>query len=140
MQLEDGYLIVLLRDEAKAFFGHREDQARLDYINEMLANEETKKLSLNGQWQSIHDALGGVVIEASVLSQCVLGGRSMHQGDDYFVFLVRPDVVGFIAQQGAQIDEAHLASEHLELAKQVVGLYVVAAELSAAMVFVAKKP
>lgn len=139
MQLEDGLLIVLPRDEAKAFFGHREDQARLDFINEMVAKDDTKTLGLSGSWQALHDALADVKIDDSVLAQCLLGGRPMHRGDDYHVCLVRPDVVGFIAQQGAQLDDSHLATESHTQAKAVVDLYKTAAELGGAMVFIAKR-
>ena len=139
MQLEDGLLIVLPRDEAKAFFGHRENQARLDFINEMIAKEETKTLGLSGNWQALHDAMTAVELADSVLAQCLLGGRPMHQGDDYHVCLVRPDVVGFIAQQASQLDVPHISEDLLEQAKSIAAIYKTAAELGGAMVFVAKR-
>lgn len=139
MNLEDGYLIVLPRDEAKQFFGQREDQARLDFVNELFSKEDTKSLCLNGNWLALHTALEGAPIADSVLAQCLLGGRPLHQGDDHHVCLVRPDVVGFIAQQGARLEEPHVGTELWETSQATIGLYKEAAEIGAAMVFVAKR-
>ncbi len=138
MKLEDGYLFVLERDAAKTFFGHRDDQTRLDFIQELLGQDEVVKQSLTGQWQAVHDALAAVEIEDSVLSQCVLGGRPMHQGDDYSVCLVRPDVVQFIADQSKQLASAGLPENVVDLATSTGEIYQEAANRRGAVVFVAK--
>ena len=138
MQLADGYLVVLPRDEAKAFFGYKEDQPRLDFLNELLAKDEAKKLGCQGKWQSLHDAFAAASIEDSVLGQCILGGRPLHRGDDYHVCLVRPDVVRFIADQGAKLAETDIDAALWDSVQSVIGLYKEAAELRGAMVFVAK--
>lgn len=138
MNLEDGYLIVLERDNAKAFFAHREDEPRLEFVNELLGNADVPKTSLQGKWQSLHDALAAVEIDDSVLAQCVLGGRPMHQGDDYHVCLVRPDVVQFIAEQSKSVDLATLG-EVSDLAKEAFAAFLQAVELRAAVVFAAKR-
>ena len=139
MQLEDGYLVVLSRDQAKVFFGQREDQPRLAFLQELLASSDTCRLCLDGRWQALHDALSALAIEDSLLSQCILGGRPLHQGNDYHVCLVRPDVVRFIADQAHQIDESSVEASQLDLCQAVLGIYKEAAELAGAMVFVAKK-
>lgn len=139
MNLEDGYLLVLPRDEAKQFFGHREDQARLDFVNDLLTNVETNSLCLDGTWQALHTALAGVPIDDSVLAQCILGGRPLHQGEDHHVCLVRPDVVGFIAQQGEQLEQTLVGPDLWEKTKATINLYKAASENGAAMVFVAKR-
>ena len=137
MKLENGYLIVLPRDDAKQFFGLREDHARLDFVKELLTKDETESLSLHGKWQELHNALEGVPMEDSVLAQCILGGRPMHQGNDHHVCLVRPDVVGFIAQQGAQLEKPQVGADLWESSHAIMGLYKAAAGIGAAMVFVA---
>lgn len=137
MQLEDGYLIVLPRDEAKAFFGNREDEARLNFIEELLAKENVQRLSLQGKWQTCHDSLAAIDIPDSMLGQCLLGGRPMYGGNEYHIFLVRPDIVGFIAQQGNSIDVSGVSSDVQQDIRSIVQLYATAAELGGAMVFVA---
>ena len=138
MQLEDGVLIVLPRDEAKAFFGHRQDDARLQFIGELMANDSIPKLSCNSKWQAVHDLLAGIELESSVLGQAILGGRPLHQGDDYHVCLVRPDVVGFICDQAKQLTEARCGDLWPEVS-ELVATYGKAAEVGGAMVFVSKK-
>ena len=137
MQLDDGYLIVLPRDEAKAFFGNREDKARLTFLQELLANENVQRLCLDGKWQTYHDTLAAIDIPDSMLAQCLLGGRPMYGGSEYQVFLVRPDIVGFIAQQGSSIDETSVSSDLRQDIQSIIKLYATAAELGGAMVFVA---
>jgi|GEM_PF-2707491 len=139
MNLEDGYLIILERDNAKAFFGHRDDADRLEFINELLSNADVPKTSLQGKWQALHDSLAAIEIEDSVLAQCVLGGRPMHQGDDFHVCLVRPDVVQFIAEQSKSVDLSPLDDEVSDLAKATFETFSKAVELRAAVVFAAKR-
>lgn len=138
MQLEDGYLVILPRDQAKLFFGKRDDQERLQFLNEWLASGASSKYGCEGQWQALHEVFSNVNIENSFLTQCILGGRPMHQGDDYHVCLVRPDVVRFIADQGEQIDATQIEAAIFEQVRAVLGFYRAAAELTGAVVFVAK--
>ena len=135
MNLADGYLLKLPRDQAKPFFGLRDDASRLDFLNESLAKDDAGKLGLDGAWQAIHDNLSSVSMVDSVLSQCILGGRPMHAGDDHHIFLVRPDVVGFIAQQGSQLGDQF--DSMTSSAQAVLHFYKEAAEAKAAVVFVA---
>jgi len=138
MQLEDGYLIVLPRAEAKAFFGHRQDDARLNYIQELLANDEIPRTNCGGKWQAIHNAMNGTTIDESMLGQAILGGRPLHQGDDHHVCMVRPDIVGFICEQAKQLEDGFGGEVSAEI-KSVVETFNKAAEVGGAMVFVAKK-
>lgn len=142
VKLEDGYLIVLPRDEAKAFFGYREDEARLQFIHELLGNEEVGRLHCNGKWLALQAAFEQVNFDDSLLAQCLLGGRAMHQGDDYHVCLVRPDIVGYITKQAdtnSAVIQASSFGDLKDLAESVLGFYEQAAKLRGAMVFVAKK-
>lgn len=138
MQIEDGYLIVLPRAEAKAFFGHRQDDARLAYIHELLANDEIRRMNCGGKWQAIHDAFEGSTIDESVLGQAILGGRPLHQGDGHHVCLVRPDIVGFICEQAKQLDDDFGGEVSTEI-KTAIETFNKAAEVGGAMVFVAAK-
>ncbi len=138
MQLDDGYLIVLPRAEAKAFFGHRQDDARLEYIQELLENDEIPRMSCGGKWQAIHDALESSTIDESMLGQAILGGRPLHQGDDHHVCLVRPDIVGFICEQAKQLEDGFGGDVASEI-ESVIETFGKAAEIGGAMVFVTTK-
>lgn len=138
MQLDDGVLIVLPRNEAKTFFAYRDDTARLEFIEELLQNDTISKFGCDGQWNAIHDTLSGIALEDSVLGQAILGGRPLHQGDDYHVCLVRPDVVGYLCEQAKQVDVSDLA-DLAEAVRGVFEIYRTAAELRAAMVFAVKR-
>ena len=139
MSLKPGVLIVLERDDAKTFFGQREDAPRLKYLEDLLSRSGVVWTSLNGNWQATHDALCGIEVDESFLDQCLLGGRPLHQGDDYHVVLVRPDVVAFIAGQLSQIDESKLVPEVVQDVKAVSETYRTAAERRAAVVFAAER-
>ncbi len=138
MQFDDGYLVVLERDPAKEFFGHRDNDARLAFLTETLQGD-APSIPLEKKWQPLHDALVAVELEDSVLGQCILGGRPMHRGDDFHVCMVRPDIVGFVAQQAAQVDTSKLDDDIAELANSTLNLFKTAAQQRAAVVFVAKR-
>ena len=137
MKLEDGLVIVLPRDEAKAFFGFREDGPRLQFIQELVQNDAIPKASCDGQWQAIHDYLSQLEVDQSFLGQVILGGRPLHQGDDYHVCLVRPDVVGFIQQQLQSLNFENVPFR--EALTSVVTMFEQAANARGATIFVAKR-
>lgn len=138
MSLKQGVLIVLERDDAKAFFGQREDAARLEFINAALERADIVAKSLSGNWQATHEALTSIDLEESFLDQCILGGRPMHQADDYRIVLVRPDIAAFIAEQLTQIEESSLPPGVVDDVKVVAEAYKTAAERKAAVVFAAQ--
>lgn len=138
MQFDDGYLVVLEREPAKEFFGHRDNDARLAFLTETLQGD-AQSIRLEKKWQQLHDALVAIEMEDSMLSQCILGGRPMHRGDDFHVCMVRPDIVGFIAQQAGQVETAKLDDDIAKLAKSTFELFKTAAEQRAAVVFVARR-
>lgn len=138
MQLKNGMLLVLPRSEARTFFSHKDDATRLEFINELIAKPSVPRLDCEGKWQELHDQLAKIPLESSMLDQAILGGRPVHQGDDYHICLVRPDVVGFIAELGAGLKESQCELLWAEILK-VIAIYQQAADLQAAMVFVAKR-
>ena len=137
MLLEDGVLLGLPRDEAKSFFGFREDGPRLEFIKELLENDAIIRTTCQGKWENLHAALSQTAIASSFLSQAILGGRPFYQGEAYHVILVRPDVVGFIHKQLQDIS----LNEYGDLAPtlhSVSEFYSQAAAAQQAVVFVAK--
>jgi hypothetical protein len=61
-------------------------------------------------WDAIHRALSDGTLEADggefPLNRAILGGRWLHEGDDYIVVLVEKRDVPAVARALAQIDEA----------------------------------
>lgn len=139
MSLTAGFLVVLPRAEAKVLFGKKEDDSLIDYVNELLTAETTRKVGCQGKWQQLHDTLAGIQREDSVLSQCILGGRPLHHGDEYHVCMVRPDVVRYVVDQGAQLDEPQVGPELWELTQAALGLYGEAAKVGGAVIFIARR-
>lgn len=140
MQFQDGLLIILPKDEAKAFFGFRDDAARLSFLQQLLDSDRIHKASCAGEWQAVHDHLAAVAVsaETSFLSQAILGGRPMQQGGTHVIALVRPDIVGFISQQLQEIslDTPEPLADTL---RAVAAVYAQATADRAAMVFVAQR-
>ena len=138
MLLEEGVLFVLPRDEAKMFFGFRQDEPRLQYVRELIENDTIVKSSCAGKWQALHDHLVNVELDQSFLGQAILDGRAVHQGDDHHVILVRPDVVAFIDQQFQRLAMDRFGNL-TPLVQQVAGIYQQAAATRDAVVFAAKR-
>jgi hypothetical protein len=60
-------------------------------------------------WDAIHRCLGGgsLTFETSGPGhQCILGGRQLHQGDDYIVSFLTPAQVQAVAAKVASFDES----------------------------------
>ncbi len=108
-----GYHIALGREHAKRLFGLKEDQAILQFLEELKADPAMKKsgrlLDSGTAWDAIHRCLTEGELDASAgdfpLSHAVLGGKQLHQGDDYAAVLVRPDMTRFIADALAEVGE-----------------------------------
>ena len=107
-KLKDGHLIVLPREEAKSYFSCRTDDARLEFVQQRLVSKTAETLNCEGIWEPLQRALTNAAPSDSVLSQCLLGGRPMHLGDSHVVLMVRPDVVGQIADELESLTEADL--------------------------------
>jgi hypothetical protein len=113
---------------------------------QQLGSADGVQVDCQSIWSELHDVFQKLNAENSALDQCILGGRSMHQGD-FHVALVRPDVVRALAGQLAAIAEAEFrsswpADEHEDawrLCENIKDLYAKAAEQGDAVVFVASK-
>ena len=133
-----GHVIVLPRDEAKSFFGQKEDATRLEFLADLLKRDGTIQASLDGKWKACHEAFASIE-NAQGLEHCLLGGRDLHQGEDYHVCLVRPDIVRSLASElsGVQTDDS--VAEFLPQIAQLASVYEAAAKVGGAIVFVAQK-
>lgn len=108
-----GYHIALGREHAKRLFGLKEDQAILQFLEELKASPEMRKsgrlLDTGTAWDPIHRCLTEGELDPAggdfPLNHAVLGGKQLHQGDDYAAVLIRPDMTRFIADALAEVEE-----------------------------------
>jgi hypothetical protein len=118
-----GYHIALGRDHAKRLFGLKEDQAILKFLEELKASPEMKKsgrlLDTGTAWDAMHRCLSEGELDPTAgdfpLNHAVLGGKHLHQGDDYAAVLVRPDMTRFIADALAEVDEDEFRKKFMAL-------------------------
>jgi hypothetical protein len=108
-----GYHIALAREHAKTLFGIKDDAALLKFLDELKARPDMKKsgrvLDTGILWNPIHRCLTEGELDPAggdfPLNTAVLGGKSLHQGSDYYAILIRPDMTRFIADALADVDE-----------------------------------
>ena len=104
---QDAHLLMLDRDTAKQFFGFRDDEQRLAYLNDLKATAES--VDLGAHWPTLHRCLGDGSLDANAcvppLGDALLGGRQMHQGPDAIVSMLRPDMVPVVAEALAAKDQ-----------------------------------
>ncbi len=121
-----GYHIALGREHAKRLFGLKEDQAILQFLEELKADSAMKKsgrvLETGTAWDAIHRCLTEGELDPAggdfPLSHAVLGGKPLHQGDDYAAVLVRPDMTRFIADALDEIEEDDVREKFFALNPQ----------------------
>jgi hypothetical protein len=118
-----GYHIALGREHAKRLFGLKEDQAILQFLEELKADRDIKKsgrlLDTGTAWDAIHRCLTEGELDPAAgdfpLNHAVLGGKQLHQGTDYAAVLVRPDMTRFIADALAEVEEDEFRKKFLAL-------------------------
>jgi hypothetical protein len=108
-----GYYIALSRDHAKRVFANKDDATLPPLIAEFKSDKALKAnsqiLEVKRTWDAIHRCLteGTLDVEAGDFprNHVVLGGKKLHNGDDYVAVVVRPDMVTFIAEALHEIKE-----------------------------------
>ncbi len=140
--MESGYLLSLDRDDARELFGYKTDEEVASFCQSKLQGDEDVVCKLGQQWQDFETSLSdyAATLEderaAAILSQLLAGGRSLYQGSDKVVRLVRPDVAALAAdllqgfQQSLPADSGSGA-----LATQVQSLFSQSSQTRKAVVF-----
>jgi hypothetical protein len=108
-----GYHIALGREHAKRVFGIRDDDALLQFLEELKTSSEMKRsgrlLDTGMLWDPIHRCLTEGELDPAggdfPLNHAVLGGKQLHNGSDYVAALIRPDMTRFIADALEELDE-----------------------------------
>jgi len=118
-----GYHIALGREHAKRLFGLKQDQEILRFLEELKGSAEMKKsgrlLDCGTAWDAIHRCLTEGELDPAAgdfpLNHAVLGGKRLHQGSDHAAVLIRPDMVRFIADALAEVDETDFRQKYFSL-------------------------
>jgi hypothetical protein len=108
-----GYHIALSREHAKRLFGQKDDENLRKFLDELIADPGMKKsgrlFDSGTHWGAIHRCLSEGELDPAAgdfpLSHVILGGKQLHQGNDYVASLVRPDMTNFVADAIGELAE-----------------------------------
>jgi hypothetical protein len=108
-----GHHIALSREHAKRVFANKDDASLPPLIAELLGDKSLKAnsqiLDVKRTWDAIHRCLTEGTLDPEAgefpLNHVILGGKKLHNGDDYIAVVVRPDMVTFIAEGLREVKE-----------------------------------
>lgn len=124
-----GYHIALAREHAKTLFGIKDDAGLRKFLDDLKQRPDMKKsgrvLDSGTLWDPIQRCLTDGELDPGggefPLDHAVLGGKQLHQANDYAAVLVRPDMTRFIADALAEIDEEDLRKKFFALKPESYG-------------------
>ena len=110
-------LLAVGRENAKALFSAREPELLRSFL-EAYQYEPDQRLDVGENWNSVNDCLQAIGVEneqlAMPLSMIFDGGRCLLNEPPQHVYLVRPDVVGFLSTILAELNlEKATASDEI---------------------------
>ena len=127
-----GVLIELPRDQAKTFFSTKGDEAVLEFVQNMLANDQANCLNTEGSWKELAKAFG----DEPPMAWCFTAGRPMHPGESHNIMLIRPDMVGHVATNLSSATLSELAGEsHVAMLEKLRDHFDAGAKAGSAMIF-----
>ena len=111
-----GFHIALSREHAKRLFGQKDDENLRKFLDELITSPEMKKtgrlFDSGCTWDAMHRCLTEGELDPAggefPLNHAVLGGKQLHQGNDYVAALIRPDMTTFIAEALGDVKEEDL--------------------------------
>lgn len=118
-----GAYIVLQREDAKELFAQQDD-ASVRAVAERLRSSQKHRdedlvLDCGIHWDPIHRALTDGTLDRDggefPLDHCVLGGRRLHQGDDFEAILIRPDIVPHVTEGLHDLKRQEFAERYMAL-------------------------
>ena len=116
-----GVYFALTADEESALLAASSDEDVLEILQEEIEerwNEEWLA-ETDKAWDALHRCLGDgtLALDATPLAKCVLGGRQLHDGDDYIVsYLTALEVKSLVAPLD-QLDDRWFAARYATLAE-----------------------
>jgi len=119
----EGAYVVLTRDDAKALFGMEGDEAVRGFMEKLRTSPKHREADLvldcGTAWDPIHRVLtdGTLSYNADEFpnDHCVLGGRRLHEGLDFEVIMVRPDIVILVAESLHKMKRAEFSAKFMAL-------------------------
>lgn len=91
----------------------KDDENLRKFLKELVSSAEMKKsgrvFDSGDLWDPLHRCLTEGELDPTAgefpLNHAVLGGKQLHQGNDYVAALVRPDMANFVAEALADVKE-----------------------------------
>lgn len=125
----EGAYVVLTRNDAKDLFAMEGDEAVRGFIEKLRNSPKHREADLvlecGKAWDPIHRVLtdGTLSRESDDFpnDHCVLGGRRLHEGADFEVIMVRPDIVILVAESLHKMKRAEFSEKYLALDPEQYG-------------------
>ena len=119
----EGTYIVLTRNDAKELFGLNGDEAVRSFVENLRTSEKHREADLvldcGTAWDPIHRVLTDGTLSHDTddfpNDHCVLGGRRLHEGKDFEVIMVRPDIVILVAESLHKMKRAEFSEKYMAL-------------------------
>ena len=128
------------REDAKALFSAREPESLRSFLEDY-QYEPDQRLDVGENWNLVNDCLQAIGVEneqlAMPLSMAFDGGRPLLKEPPQHVYLVRPDVVGFLSTILGDLDleEATSSDEIRQELMRLREFYVQAAKSLQCVIF-----
>lgn len=125
----EGAYVILTRDDAKGLFGMKGDEAVRGFAEKLRTSPKHQEADLvldcGTAWDPIHRVLTDGTLSHNAdefpNNHCVLGGRRLHQGADFEVIMVRPDIVVLVAVSLYKMKRAEFSEKYLALDPEQYG-------------------
>jgi hypothetical protein len=117
-----GVHFALTEDQVRSLLDAVDDEERMEVIEAIEEEgwEEADGQETDKAWDAIHRCLADGTLEpdggAYPLNRAVLGGKQLHEGEDYVIALVMPDEVREVASALAELDRNWLRERYETLA------------------------
>jgi hypothetical protein len=110
-------------DDAKALIAANGDAAVIEVIQEDIEErwDEAWLRETDKAWDAMHRCLtdGKLACKGkSILEKCVLGGKQLHEGDEYIVSFLTPSEVKAVSEALKPIEQAWFREKYFALKKK----------------------
>lgn len=118
-----GYHLLLNREDAKKLFAQPDPAATRDFVKQLALAPENRKrgrvLDLGPAWAGLQRCLTDGTLDPTAgeppLNNCMLGARSLYQGDDAYVMFIRPDMTPYVAEALGEVKYETLHGSYFQL-------------------------
>lgn len=118
-----GYHLLLNREDAKKLFAQPNPAATRDFVRQLALSPDGRRqgrvLELGPTWASLQRCLTDGSLDPTAgeppLNNCMLGAKSLYQGDDAYVMLIRPDMAPYVAEALGEVKYETLHGNYFQL-------------------------